>query len=99
MLRWARVSLVINALLPALAVFFLLIAPDTTHIIGTAEHLAFGLVNLTICEAKKINDAACDLRIRWIILAAASCILSALFLASNIAPRPYGKTVYKPMPK
>jgi hypothetical protein len=87
MLRWARFVLVADGILPALAVYFLI----TTQ----AENTSGKATRATLDAARK---AAKHLENEWMTLAAFSGIFILLFIISNIAPRPYGETIYQPMP-
>jgi hypothetical protein len=94
MLRWARFALVADGILPALAVYFLITADDTE----ATSALVFGPVSINLSTMRHTAGAAARLEKDWIILTAVSVIFVLLFIVSNIAPRPYGETIYQPMP-
>jgi len=83
MLRWARYALVADGILPAFAVYFLITTQDDS--------------NLHKAAAASLHNAD-KLKEQWLILAGISVIFLILFIVSNIAPRPYGETIYQPMP-
>jgi hypothetical protein len=95
MLRWARFALVADGILPALAVYFLITTGGESDPTTT---LAFGPVSIVIGAGKDAASAGTGLQSEWIILAALSVIFLLLFTVSNIAPSPYGETIYRPMP-
>lgn len=105
MLRWARIILVLNAALPALAVFFLLITHDNGSSGGAAVSLTSLLTNLGALNHLVLNTAtqaansAGALRLSWMVVATLSTLLSLLFVISYILPIPYGETTYEPMPR
>ncbi len=97
MLRWARIALVLNAMLPALAVFFLITAHSETDPNNTVANLSLGPIGFTVVVAKRVTNAGHELQLYWAILAVASFLFTLLFALSYILPLPYGETVYKPM--
>jgi len=88
MLRWARFALVTDGIIPALAVYFL---------ITTRDEALSG--KPTVAALRTTAKATAALERDWIFLAAISMIFVLLFAVSNIAPRPYGETIYEPMRK
>lgn len=78
----ARIWLVINAILPVIAVFFLV-----TRSTGK------GSASLRVGHYELGHSS-----IPWIVLAAASAVLTLLFALSCIFPKPRGETIYWPMP-
>ena len=88
MLRWARIALILDAILPAFAVFLLI---ATRHTEADSKRVAsdFELGPFTLGRPSLV----------WIILAVFSIAFVALFTISNIAPKPRGETIYRPMPK
>jgi len=93
MLRSARYALAFNAMLPAFAVFCLITTRDPVR------SLQLGPFETAARALKEFVGSLSELQGDWMVLALASCALSLLFVASNIAPRPHGETVYRPMPK
>jgi hypothetical protein len=88
MLRWARIALIIDAILPAFAVFLLIATRHTeTDSKRVAGDFSFG--PFTLGRPSLV----------WIVLAGVSFVFVGLFAISNIAPKPRGETVYQPMPK
>jgi hypothetical protein len=86
MLRGARFALVFNAIIPAVAVLFLITAsPSSPHLIAT--NLTGGTFRLSTPP------------LVWTGLAILSMLFSLLFVLCYFAPRPRGKTVYQPMPR
>jgi hypothetical protein len=98
MLRWVRVFLLGNALLAALAVFFLIITPDmsVTEPLGNAS---LGPLRLALSVTRQAASAGSGLRFWWTILAAISFVCSVVLSISNILPFAHGETVYEPMPR
>jgi hypothetical protein len=99
MLRWARIALVANALLPALAVFFLIVEH---HEHGSTRSLANWLLhefNSIFGGAATVASDGMELRIYWVTLAVISLFLTLLFVVSYLLPIPIGKTVYQPESK
>lgn len=94
MLRWARFALVADGILPALAVYFLTTTRDES---GTATTLRFGAFSVVVGTGKKVTSAAIGLEKEWIILAVISVVFVLMFIISNIAPKPYGETLYRVM--
>lgn len=88
MLRWARIALIIDAILPAFAVFLLI---ATRHTETDAKRVAgdFSFGPLSLGRPSPV----------WIVLAGFSLVFVGLFIVSNIAPKPRGETIYRPMPK
>jgi hypothetical protein len=83
MLRWARVALVVDAVLPVVAVFFLVATPD--------QHK----VKLWKAGSFELGHAS----LPWLILAGFSVVFIVLFGVGHVIPRPHGENVYKPLPK
>ena len=88
MLRWARIALIVDAILPVFAVF-LLIATRHTETDPARVASDFGLGPFSLGKPSLV----------WMVLAGFSAGFVALFTISNIAPKPRGETIYRPMPK
>ncbi len=97
MLRWARLALVADGILPALAVYFLISTHDTTSS-GETAAIAFGPFSINLGTMRQTAKAAGELEKEWLILAGCSVVFLLLFIISNITPGPYGETIYEPIP-
>jgi hypothetical protein len=89
MLRWARYALLLDGMLPVVAV--LLLITTQTH----EESAIRKAEDFTLLGALKLGEPSA----LWIGLAAFSLIFILLFAWTNYSPRPRGETVYFPRPK
>jgi len=96
MLRVARMVLIGEAALTFLAVCFLLMAKDGTQ---ATDALTLHIGSLRLTLMKRGADVGAWLQLWWYRLAAVSVVGVVLFTISNILPFPYGKNVYKPLPR
>lgn len=87
MLRWARYALVVDGMLPAVAVFLLITMQHHEEQRKKVEFPVLGVLKLGKPSAV------------WVGLAAFSVIFILLFAWTNYFPRPRGRTVYLPRPK
>jgi hypothetical protein len=96
MLRGVRIVLVVNALVPALAVFFLITEPERGK--PNAGSLASWLLNRfhsIFGGPKTVEQGGMELRVYWIALATISAVLTVLLAVSYILPLPHGPSVYR----
>jgi hypothetical protein len=99
MLRGVRIVLVVNALVPALAVFFLITEPEKGK--PNAGTLASWLLNRfhsIFGGPKTVEQGGMELRVYWIALATISAVLTVLLTVSYILPLPHGPSVYRLSP-
>jgi hypothetical protein len=104
MLQWARAALLIDAVLPGIAVFFIITGHVATHYRGTINgHLTSsgtaspGTVQVTMNLMQRASAESLSVaRGVWLALAIASTVVFVLFIISNILPMPHGETIYRP---
>lgn len=99
MLRWARIALVWNASLPALAVFFLIIQYHENGSDGTLAGWALRRFSSVFGGTSLLTSGGAELRTYWVTLAAISFFLTLMFAVSYFLPVPIGKTEYWPASK
>lgn len=94
MLRWSRFALIGNAALPFLAILCFLTTPDSWLSLSPGVN-PFGLMDGLFGIFEPQDSPAHGLTARWWVLAIMSGVLTALFLISNIWPRPHGVSTYR----
>jgi hypothetical protein len=99
MLRWARIALVLNALLPAFAVFFLITENFENSPNGKYASWLLHRFSSVFGGTDVITNGGTELQIFWTALAVVSLFLTLLFAVSYFLPVPFGKTVYQPESK
>lgn len=94
MLRWSRFALIGNAALPFLAILCFLTTPELLLSLRPGVNLG-GFMNGLFGIFEPQNSPSHGLTARWGVLAAISALFTALFVISNIWPRPHGISTYR----